>query len=100
MPQRDVLLEGLATYRVTRLITTDEITRPAREALVKRLESRGHHKLTYLLQCPYCVSVWVGAAFVIAPRVLGRAWLPVRDALSASAIVSLIAEAEEIARAD
>jgi hypothetical protein len=92
MAQHDVILDGLATYRITRLITTDEITRPVREALVERLEATGRARAAYLLQCPVCMSMWVGMGVAVAPYVLGRAWQPARVALSASAVVMLIEE--------
>ncbi len=95
MEHHDAVLDGLATYRLTRLITTDEITRPAREWAVEQLESRGYSRAAYLLQCPYCVSVWVGLGVATAPRALGRAWRPARVALCASGVVTLIEQVME-----
>jgi hypothetical protein len=59
---------ALAVYRGTRLLVDDEVTRPLRERLAPDDDSR----LAYFLTCPWCVSVWVGAAWaglsVAAPR--------------------------------
>lgn len=92
MAQRSVMLDALATYRVTRLITQDEITRPVREKLVERFESRGYSRAAYLLQCPYCVSVWVGLGVAVASR--SRRWETLRLALAASGVVSIIHSVE------
>lgn len=55
-----------ATTRLTRLVVEDEITRELRE-LVERITG-SDSKLTYLVNCPYCVSVWAGAAVQAMPR--------------------------------
>lgn len=56
-----------ATHRLTRLVIEDEITRPIREAITDRWPES---KLAYLITCPWCVSVWAGAAMTVAPRKL------------------------------
>lgn len=55
----------LALARVTRLINADEITDPLRIWVMHKtgVESRW----SYLIQCPWCVSLWLGMA---------TAWLP------------------------
>lgn len=72
MPSALVLIiYMLAVNRLTTIITTDEISRPARQALVRRFNpfNRAHRWLIYLLGdpedttangCPWCVSIWVG----------------------------------------
>lgn len=59
-----MLWAALAVARMTRLVTQDEITRPLRGMVLRRLndENPVHLKLAYLLECPWCVSIWVGAA--------------------------------------
>jgi hypothetical protein len=56
----------VTTYRVTRLIVRDQIPVIAvpRDWIVRRLESTWAHSLGYLLECEWCMSVWVGAAVV------------------------------------
>jgi hypothetical protein len=47
----------LATARLTRLVTKDDITAPMRLAIDKKL---GEHSLiSRLIWCPWCVAVWV-----------------------------------------
>lgn len=47
----------LAVYRVTRLVTIDDITHPIRD--------RMHGWLAELVTCPFCVGVWVSCLALI-----------------------------------
>lgn len=87
MRRRDLSLAALAAYRVTRLITRDQITAPLREAIfdrwpptVERSTRRWNRDLarlverppdtrfpkvvaaTGVLDCPWCAGLWVSAA--------------------------------------
>lgn len=66
---RDLLLGAAAVYRLTRLVTEDEILRPWRERLTAAAPTG---RLAYLVTCPWCVSVWaagvLGAALTAAPH--------------------------------
>jgi hypothetical protein len=55
----DALLDGLATYRVTRLVVDDELTSPIREYIWKN-HSPEETKIGYFVTCPFCVSIWAG----------------------------------------
>lgn len=93
---------ALAVTRVTTLITHDEITRPAREHLVRLFDPRRltHRMLVYLLGvpdgddtgCPWCVSIWIGAA--TAPIIYWWGTTPIVSiivlALAASQVVGMI----------
>lgn len=59
-----LILLPLAVARVTRLITADRILEPVRDRLISRwIERKGGDSLAaYLITCPWCVSVYVGAA--------------------------------------
>lgn len=50
---------ALATARGTTLIVNDYITEPFRKAVQRRYGDES--KLTYLVNCTYCTSVWVAA---------------------------------------
>lgn len=78
---------ALATFRLTRLLVEDEITRPVREQLADDAEGR----LAYFVTCPWCVSVWVAAGWaglvaavpaVAAPAGAVLAWSAVSGLLS------------------
>lgn len=67
-----LLVYVLAVARLTGLATTDEITKPVRQALVNRFNpaSRAHRAVAYLIGipddhatgCPWCASIWIGGA--------------------------------------
>jgi hypothetical protein len=89
LPERpaaaDVALLGVATYKVSRLLTKDAVTSPLR-APVTRFDGpageseinespRGtglRHSLGELVTCPFCTAVWVAGGFasalIFAPR--------------------------------
>jgi hypothetical protein len=70
MPVWALVVYALAVARVTGLITQDEITRPARDWLLARLDDTGPARaVAYLITCPWCASIYVAA--VAAPI----AWL-------------------------
>lgn len=71
--------QSLATYRITRLVTEDEIARPFRDFINRKLPDG---QIDYLVNCPYCVSVWAALAVLVLPRWLVRA-------LALSGLVSL-----------
>lgn len=61
------LVYALAVARLTGLVATDEVSRPAREWIVKHLPLwRVSVAVEYLLTCVWCASMWVAAA-VVAP---------------------------------
>lgn len=81
-----LLLRLLAVYRLTRLVVADYITEDARRALQRRLPV----KLAYLLGCPWCASMYVGALVAFAPR--NRFTIRLWEALAASAIAGIVSE--------
>lgn len=48
------VLAALATYRLTRLVTADQITMPLRTWVLDRNQWLG-----YLVTCDWCFSMWV-----------------------------------------
>jgi|SRR4051794_1507947 len=85
LPVEDVLLAGVATHKLSRLITKDKITAAVRAPFTRFQEKSGHGEveeaargrgLRYavgeLLVCPYCMAQWVAGGFtlgyVFAPR--------------------------------
>lgn len=74
----DVAIRTAATWRITRLVVDDEIARPLREAVARRWPDS---KAEYLVNCPYCVSVWAGAAAAVMPK-----WLACSLAFSAGTL--------------
>lgn len=89
LPERvrasDVVLCGLATQKLSRLVAKDRVTSAVRAPFTRRQGEGGpaevedaprgggiRHAIGELLVCPFCLAQWVGAAFTIglmlAPR--------------------------------
>jgi Protein of unknown function (DUF1360) len=89
LPERpalgDVALVGVASHKLSRLITKDKVTSPIRAPFTEleggggpgELEEKARgtgarRAIGEMLICPYCLDLWVGAAFSIgilfAPR--------------------------------
>lgn len=83
---------ALATARGTWLIVEDVITEPIRRFFVRRFGEDA--KLTYLVHCVFCTSIWVGLlAAVFACLVLPISWwwlLPLSLALSQIAVFAAV----------
>ena len=86
----EVVLDALATYRLTRLVVEDEITAPLREKLWRHFDP-GDTRIGYLFTCPWCVSFWVGAGVVCARTVAPKTWGGVARVLAFSAATGYIA---------
>lgn len=54
-----LVLTLLAVARVTKLVNNDRIAQAPRDAVVRRLDPDG--LMAYMVFCPWCVSVYVGA---------------------------------------
>lgn len=66
------ILSFLAAARITRIITRDSITQPLRTWLVNRLGIDS--KWSELLQCDWCMGVWVATAVTGAAWAWGGHW--------------------------
>jgi hypothetical protein len=84
-PLGDIALVGIASHKLSRLIAKDKVTSPLRAPFTELEGSGGPGELEEkargtgarraigeLLICPYCLDLWVGAAFAVgilfAPR--------------------------------
>lgn len=84
---RDVLTKVLAVDRITRLVVEDEITRPIRDWVNNRWPES---KVSYLVNCKACVSVWAGLVVYS-----GKIPRPLLSGLAASGAVLLMDRADE-----
>lgn len=64
---------ALATFRITRLVTTDEITRPLREKLWDRYPPEST-RIGYLVSCDHCTGIYAAAA--VSALTMGTAMVP------------------------
>ena len=88
-PAGDMVVDGLAAFRLTRLIVEDEIVADLRSAWFRRHDP-GTTKLGYLVTCPWCTGFWVSAGVVAARAVAPRAWGPAAKTLALSAAVGIL----------
>jgi hypothetical protein len=77
LPERiapqDVVLAGVATHKLSRLIAKDKVTSFLRAPFTEFQEPSGKGEIEEkLLVCPYCVTQWIAAGFAVgyvrAPR--------------------------------
>ena len=89
LPERvatqDLALIGVATHKLSRLVTKDKVTSVLRAPFTRYQQPAGHGELEErargqglqraigeLLTCPYCVAQWIAGAFTVgmvtAPR--------------------------------
>lgn len=115
MSPLELVVDAVAAYRLTKLVTDDEITEPLRDAVVEwsyrddvdplpdgyaswsdlAITDPKSPKLATLVTCRWCAGVWIGAGVVAARRVAPRAWQPLAEALSFAAAAALIAGLEQ-----
>ena len=83
-----LLILALATARGTRLIVEDYITEPIRKSVIRKFGEES--KVTYLVHCVFCTSIWVGGlAAIFACLVLPISWVwlvPLTLAFSQAAV--------------
>jgi hypothetical protein len=85
MPASDLALAAVATHKLSRLIAKDRVTSTLRAPFTRYQDDAGPAEVSEaargrglrraigeLLVCPYCLGVWVAAAFtaglIVAPR--------------------------------
>lgn len=93
MRPEDLAVVSLAAYRLTRLVTSDKLTAPQRQAvqrwaLTRRMAERHSLKLDDLVGCNYCAGWWVTVLVLVAWRT--RAGRPVVRAFAAAGAASLL----------
>ena len=89
----ELVIDALATYRITRLATVDTIPAAVafRERVTRWSRTSGHPAVEELVHCPWCVGFWIAATVVVARRSAGPAWDRVARVLALSAASGMIA---------
>jgi hypothetical protein len=110
-----LIVDALAAYRITKLLTDDAITEDARRWLVEHVAydsppewasdaptavdlvgcDDDPPKLAILLTCRWCMGFWVAVGVVAARRLVPRQWAPVADVAAMSACAALLAGFED-----
>jgi hypothetical protein len=89
MPVYVWVLAVAAVVRVTRFVNLDLLFEPVRAAVERR--AGADSKLSYLLSCPWCASIWIAAA------VMPAAYLSTGAAVSAFEVVASVLAASYVA---
>jgi hypothetical protein len=114
-----VIVDALACYRLTRLVTRDTLTEPARRVWVESVYSGAGRMLpavasqdgvtsgeivsatvdpptlATLATCDWCASVWIAAGALAIRRFVPKVWEPLAELLAMSAVAGLLAGHEE-----
>lgn len=90
----ELTLLGLATYRLTRLITRDEIFSNFRDWVWEK-RPPDSSKLGYLLTCEWCMSIWVASLLQISRMIIPIPTNIVVTVLALSAIAGLLTAHED-----
>lgn len=90
----ELLLAGLATYRIARLVVRDEIFSRPRNAIWKKFPPE-KSQFGYLFTCMWCTSIWVASLLEISRIIIPNIVHPVEVVLALSAIAGLLAAYEE-----
>lgn len=91
----DLGVDFLATYRLTELVKDDKITEDLRGMVFRRYgepTADNPRKVSYLLSCPWCLSIYFAAVAVVGRRRFPRLWGPAAKVLALSAMTGLAAE--------
>ena len=80
----ELAVDALATYRLTRLVVVDTITEPLRERVPEGTF------VGRLIDCPWCVGVWVGMGVALARHAFPRQWEPVARGLALASAAALL----------
>lgn len=87
-----LVTDALACYRLVKLARDDRITEPARQAVLDRRGPPERSKVSYLLDCPWCLSVYFGAALTLGRRRWPRAVDAMSRTLALSAATGLVTQ--------
>lgn len=86
-----ILVDSLAVYRLTRLVTADTITEPMRNWIGgQRGGEVKRQKAFDFITCPWCTSIWLAAGAVAATRLVPDPWSYLALLLTASAVAGAL----------
>lgn len=77
----------IATYRLTKLVMDDKITEDFRTYIYQTFPRES--KISYLITCPWCVSIWAAAVIFAIRRIDPQTADVVSGILTASALTGI-----------
>lgn len=87
----EAAIDALAVARLTHLLQVDEVY-PLPEARAAFLRRVGDSRWEMLISCPWCLSVWVGAAVIGLRAAFPRAWPWMARLLAGSLVTGKLEE--------
>jgi len=90
-----LLVDAVAVYRLTRLISADTILEPVRSRIMFRRDGTPREWWSELLGCRWCVGVYVGVGVALARWVIPDVWSWVAYAWALAAAAPLLARLED-----
>ena len=107
----DLILLGVATHKLSRIITKDRVTSPLRAPFTEYIEPAGESEIKEkvrgrglqraigdLLICPWCMNPWVAGALALGFVFKPRATRLLAGIFSAVTIADFLHEASEAAK--
>ena len=88
-------VDCLAVYRLTRLAQRDTLPVVANPRRAIMESPKTPDAVIELMECPWCLSFWIGLGVVILRRSIPRLWDPIATALAASAVAGMLSEREQ-----
>lgn len=90
----ELVIFGLATYRLTRLITRDVIMAPLVNRVWKKFPPESS-KIGYVFTCEWCMSIWVALTLQLSRMIIPTPTYVLEVVLAASAIAGLLTAHED-----
>jgi len=90
----ELIILGLAVFRLTRLLTRDVIFEDVRERVWDRYPPEST-KVGYLLTCEWCLSIWTGSLVYLCSILMPTATSVIATILALSAVAGLLAAYED-----
>lgn len=87
-----LFIDALATFRLVKLVRHDRITQPIRKAVETRWGPPEKSKVSYLMDCPWCLSFYFGVALSLLRLGWPRSSGLLARSLALSALTGLAAE--------
>lgn len=91
MKATDTVIDALAVARLTRLVQQDDVW-PMPEVRRAVLARAGASRWGDLVDCPYCLAVWIAAAVAGARALFPRAWPVAARVLATAAVAGHLAQ--------
>jgi hypothetical protein len=97
------VIDALAVYRITRLVTRDTITEELRETIAQEIQTtvqaglitqKTADKLTYLMECDWCMSIWVATIACFFKKYIPHVWDTIKYIMAASAVAGALSNQE------